>query len=62
MAAFGCNFSGAVTPEQVFTAIADGMSVSAEAGVAITRLSLTDTTGWANPAQVEWLVGEVHSH
>nr|WP_245214931.1 hydroxymethylglutaryl-CoA lyase [Pararoseomonas indoligenes] len=61
MAAFGCNFSGAVTPAQVFTAIEDGMGVAAEAGAAITRLSLADTMGWANPAQVERLVGEVRA-
>ena len=61
MAAFGCNFSGTVTPEQVFTAIGDGMSIAAEAGTPITRLSLADTMGWANPAQVERLVGEVRA-
>ena len=61
MAAFGCNFSGAVTPEQVFTAIEDGMGIAAEAGTTITRLALADTMGWAGPAQVERLVGEVRA-
>ena len=61
MAAFGCNFSGEVTPAQVFTAIEDGLSLAAEAGVTLSRLSLADTMGWANPVQVERLVGAVRS-
>ncbi|MBI0535263.1 hydroxymethylglutaryl-CoA lyase [Roseomonas sp. KE2513] len=61
MAAFGCNFSGEVTPAQVFTAIEDGLSIAREAGVTLERLSLADTMGWANPVQVERLVGEVRS-
>ena len=61
MAAFGCNFSGEVTQEQVFTAVRDGLAVAAEAGETITRLSLADTMGWANPVQVERLVGAVRA-
>ena len=61
MAAFGCNFSGDVSQTQVFGAIKDGLSIAAEAGEALTRLSLADTMGWANPAQVERLVGAVRS-
>ena len=61
MAAFGCNFSGEVTPAQVFTAIEDGIGIAREAGVALERLSLADTMGWANPVGVERLVGEVRS-
>ncbi len=61
MAAFGCNFSGEVTPAQVFTAIEDGLLIAREAGVTLERLSLADTMGWANPVQVERLVGEVRS-
>ena len=61
MAAFGCNFSGEVTKAQVCTAIEDGLSVAREAGVALSRLSLADMMGWANPMQVERLVGAVRS-
>jgi len=61
MAAFGCNFAGDISAEQVFATIADGLSIAAEAGVTLTRLSLADTMGWANPRQVERLVGEVRA-
>ncbi|MBI0539109.1 hydroxymethylglutaryl-CoA lyase [Roseomonas sp. KE2513] len=61
MAAFGCNFQGEVTLGHVFQAIADGMAVAEEAGATIVRLSLADTMGWANPSQVERLVGEVRA-
>lgn len=61
MAAFGCNFQGEVTQAQVFDAIGDGMAIAAEAGETITRLSLADTMGWANPGQVERLVGAVRA-
>lgn len=59
MAAFGCNFSGDVTPEAVLATIADGFAIAEEAGVALTDLSLADTMGWATPARVERLVGAV---
>jgi len=59
MAAFGCNYSGDVAPEAVLATIADGLAIAAEAGVAITDLSLADTMGWATPARVERLVGAV---
>lgn len=59
MAAFGCNFAGTVTQAEVFTAIEDGLAIAAEAGETIARLSLADTMGWANPAQVERLLGAV---
>ncbi|WP_043837178.1 hydroxymethylglutaryl-CoA lyase [Muricoccus aerilatus] len=61
MAAFGCNFQGAVMPDQVLQAVAGGMAVAKEAGATIARLSLADTMGWANPSQVERLVGEVRA-
>lgn len=61
MAAFGCNFAGTITKADVFTTIEDGLAIAAEAGETITRLSLADTMGWANPCQVERLLGAVRS-
>jgi hydroxymethylglutaryl-CoA lyase len=59
MAAFGCNYSGDVSPADVLTTVADGLAIAAEAGAAIRTLSLADTMGWATPARVERVVGEV---
>ena len=39
--------------------MADGLAVAAEAGVAITDLSLADTMGWATPIRIERGVGAV---
>src|SRR5262249_3947855 len=59
MAAFGCNYSGDISPTQVIATVQDGLGIAAEAGVAISDLSLADTMGWATPARVERVVGEV---
>jgi len=60
-AAFGCNYAGDVAAAQVMAAIADGLKIAAEAGVAIRDLTLADTMGWANPHQIETVVGEVRN-
>jgi hydroxymethylglutaryl-CoA lyase len=59
MAAFGCNFQGDITPSQVISTLEDGFAIASEAGVAIKRLSLSDTMGWATPLRIERVVGEV---
>lgn len=59
MAAFGCNYQGDITPEQVVRTVADGLAVAAEAGEAITDVSLADTMGWATPIRIERGVGAV---
>ena len=59
MAAFGCNYAGDISPAQVIATVEDGLRIAAEAGVAIETLSLADTMGWATPARVASLVGEV---
>lgn len=59
MAAFGCNFSGDITPAQVVQTVADGLSIAAEHGQAIRDLSLADTMGWATPQRIERVVGAV---
>ncbi len=53
MAAFGCNFQGDISAGQVVATVADGMAVAAEAGVAITDVTLSDTMGWATPVRIE---------
>ena len=60
-AAFGCNYAGDVAPAQVVAAITDGLAIAAEAGVAIRDLTLADTMGWANPHQIETVIGEVRN-
>jgi hydroxymethylglutaryl-CoA lyase len=59
MAAFGCNYQGDITPGQVVRTVADGLAIAAEAGVAITDVSLADTMGWATPIRIERGVGAV---
>jgi hydroxymethylglutaryl-CoA lyase len=61
MASFGCNYAGDIAPGQVIATVEDGLRIAAEAGVAITTLSLADTMGWATPARVARLVGDVRS-
>jgi hydroxymethylglutaryl-CoA lyase len=59
MAAFGCNYAGDISPAQVIATVQDGLGIAAEADATISDLSLADTMGWATPARVERLVGEV---
>ena len=61
MAAFGCNYQGDITPEQVVRTVADGLAVAEEAGETITDVSLADTMGWATPVRVERGVGAVRT-
>ncbi|NVO15311.1 MAG: hydroxymethylglutaryl-CoA lyase [Rhodoplanes sp.] len=61
MAAFGCNYQGDISPDQVVSTLEDGFAIAAEAGVAISRLSLSDTMGWATPLRIERTVSEVRS-
>jgi hydroxymethylglutaryl-CoA lyase len=65
-AAFGCNYAGDVAPAQVMAAVEDGLAIASEAGaseagVTIRDLTLADTMGWANPHQIEAVIGEVRN-
>jgi isopropylmalate/homocitrate/citramalate synthase len=60
-AAFGCNFSGDVAPVRAIAAVAEAMALAAETGCGIEKISLADTMGWANPLQIERVVGEVRA-
>lgn len=59
MAAFGCNFSGDIEVADVVRAVADGMSIAAEASATISEIMLADTMGWANPILIERVVSAV---
>jgi hydroxymethylglutaryl-CoA lyase len=61
MAAFGCNYQGDITPAQVISTLEDGLAIAAEAGTEITLFSLADTMGWATPARIERVLGEVRA-
>jgi isopropylmalate/homocitrate/citramalate synthase len=59
MASFGCNYSGDVAPSAVVAAVQDGMAIAGEAGIAIRRISIADSMGWATPRRVAAVVGAV---
>jgi isopropylmalate/homocitrate/citramalate synthase len=61
MAAFGCNYQGDIAPAQVLRTLEDGLAIAAEAGAQITQFSLADTMGWATPARIERVLGEVRA-
>ena len=59
MAAFGCNYQGDIDPADVVRTIEDGMTIADEYDTNITLISLADTMGWATPARIDCVVGEV---
>ncbi len=59
MAAFGCNYQGDIEAGDVVRTIADGLGIAREFETDITLLSLADTMGWATPARIDRVVGEV---
>src|SRR5262245_190905 len=61
MAAFGCNYQGDIAPAQVVRTLEDGLAIAAEEGAEITLFSLADTMGWATPARIERVLGEVRA-
>jgi hydroxymethylglutaryl-CoA lyase len=61
MAAFGCNYQGDITPAQVISTLQDGLMIAEETGADITVFSLADTMGWATPARIERVIGEVRA-
>jgi hydroxymethylglutaryl-CoA lyase len=59
LAAFGCNFEGAVDPDKVVLYVDRLMNMANESGAAIEYIQLADTMGWANPRSIRDLVGKV---
>jgi hydroxymethylglutaryl-CoA lyase len=58
-AAFGCNFKGDVSSEDVLAIVARIMSIAQESGVQLKNLVLADTMAWAVPARIRAVVGAV---
>jgi len=53
MAAFGCNFDGAIPLERILGLIESATQIAAEEGGGALRcVQLADTMGWANPEQI----------
>src|SRR5262249_58425630 len=61
MAAFGCNYQGDIAPAQVIRTLEDGLAIAAGTGAQVELFSLADTMGWATPARIERVLGEVRS-
>ncbi|SHI07953.1 hydroxymethylglutaryl-CoA lyase [Pollutimonas bauzanensis] len=59
LAAFGCNFDGAVSAGRVVDLIARGEVVMRQHGARLKRICLADTMGWGNPRQTRALIGAV---
>jgi hydroxymethylglutaryl-CoA lyase len=59
MAAFGCNYEGAIPTSRVVEQVGQLIDTAAAHDVKLTCLMLADTMGWANPAQIKRTVGAV---
>lgn len=59
MAAFGCNFEGPVSVDQVLGIIGATHTRLAGRGEALDRVVLADTMGWASPTIVRGLVSRI---
>ncbi|MBW6397259.1 hydroxymethylglutaryl-CoA lyase [Roseomonas sp. HJA6] len=57
MAAFGCNFEGEIPPERAVGELVWAYRVCRDRGLALPRLYLADTMGWANPQAIRRAVG-----
>jgi hydroxymethylglutaryl-CoA lyase len=58
-AAFGCNYQGDVSLDQVLRVVDAGIKVAADEGEEIEEVRLSDTMGWANPLQVKRAISAV---
>ena len=61
MAAFGCNFSGDVSPSATIDAVREALSIAASYDAKIKEIALADTMGWSNPRLTHTLVSEVRN-
>jgi len=59
MAAFGCNYEGAVETSRVVAVLAKVEERATGCGSRLGGIGLADTMGWANPLQIKRLVGAV---
>lgn len=59
MAAFGCNYMGSISVEHVLQQVDTLVEIATERCLPVSRLTLADTMGWANPQAIKRLVGAV---
>lgn len=59
MAAFGCNFAGDISVQQVLDLVKQVFDLAAEHELNIKVLNLADTMAWATPLAIKRLVGAV---
>ena len=59
MTAFGCNFEGEISTQQVLAAVDDMMAIADEFDIQIATISLADTMGRATPKSIKRVVGAV---
>ncbi|HSB71811.1 MAG TPA: hydroxymethylglutaryl-CoA lyase [Candidatus Methylomirabilis sp.] len=58
-AAFGCNYEGDVPPDKVVGLAAEIERVLKEHGYSLQHLTVADTMGWANPRQIQTMIGKL---
>ena len=57
--AFGCNYEGGIPEDRVMGLLTEQDSRARDLGMRVGDITLMDTMGWANPAQIKRLVGRV---
>ena len=59
MAAFGCNFAGAISVDTVLSTISTAKEIASAHGFKLEQMMLADTMAWGTPVAVKRLVGAV---
>jgi hydroxymethylglutaryl-CoA lyase len=57
--AFGCNYEGAISEDRVISLLDEQVRRTRDLGMKVGDITLMDTMGWANPAQIKRVVGRV---
>lgn len=57
MAAFGCNYAGAISVQQALACAQTSLDIAREAGAEVRQITLADSMGWCSPLRTERLVG-----
>jgi hydroxymethylglutaryl-CoA lyase len=59
MAAFGCNFEGAVPVQRIVGVVGEMLDIAERNGATLDYVSLADTMAWASPDAIKRVVGAV---
>ena len=59
MAAFGCNFEGAVSAQRIVGVVGEMLDIAQRNGATLDYVSLADTMAWASPDAIKRVVGAV---